>query len=225
MTDQPTDLRSVLAQLDRVWRRLGVPRSDRRLLEAELVPDLQEAAADGHDPADLLTPDVDTFARDLAEAHGVAQVPPRHANVQLGGLLGAIVALVLGAASATALQPILTSRVQLSGRYPVAGAVLVFGLLAAAGLLGCLLGVHAVVRGKPAAGATVRRTALVLPVTAAVGVGLAVLFGKSTHYSSAPAVVLAECGLVIASCAVGLATARRWAIDSTASRPRVRQAG
>lgn len=225
MNEQRTEPRVLLAQLDQAWRRLGVPRNDRRLLAADLRPDLQAAAADGLDPAGLLTPDVDTFAQLLADAHGVAQVPPRLADVQLGGLLGAILALVLGAASATGLQRVLTDRVQLSGRYPVAGPVLVFGLLAAAGFLGCLLGIHLAVRGRPAAGATVRRAALFLPLMAGLGVGLAVALGKSTDYSDAPAVALAECGIVIVSCAVALVAARRSAIDAVATRPMVHQTG
>jgi hypothetical protein len=225
MHDQPTELRVLLAQLDQAWRRLGVPRSDRRVLAAELAPDLQAAAADGHDPGGLLTPDVGTFARHLAEAHGVAQVPSRFADIQRGGLLGAVLAVVVGAAAVTGLQPVLTDKVELSGRYPVAGAVLVFGLLAAAGLVGCLVGIHLVVRGQPAAGATVRRAALFLPPMAAAGVGLAVALGKATDYSDAPAVVLTECGIVIVSCAVALVAARRAAIDAAATRSVLQQTG
>lgn len=223
MNDKPIAPRVLLAQLDRAWRRIGVPHSDRRLLAAELAPDLQAAAADGHEPADLLTPDVDTFAERLAEAHGVRLVPPRHANVQLGGLLGAVLALVTGAGLVVGLQPLLTSKVELSGRYPVAGAVLVFASLAVLGLLGCLLGIYAAVRGRPAAGATVRRAALLLPLTAAVGVALAVALGRSTDYSDAPSVVLAECGIVAVSCAGALLAARRSAVDAAATRVTAQQ--
>lgn len=223
MNDKLTAPRVLLAQLDRAWRRTGVPRSDRRLLAAELAPDLQAAAADGHDPADLLTPDVDTFAQRLAEAHGVRQVPPRYANVQLGGLLGAALALIAGAGLVAGLQPLLTSKVELSGRHPLAGALLVYGSLAALGLLGCLLGIYLAVRDRPAAGATVLRAALLLPLTATAGVGLAVALGRSTDYSDAPPVVLAECGIVVVSCAVALLAARRSAVDAAARRSTARQ--
>lgn len=222
MPDQSPDLRALLVQLNRAWCRLGVSRNDRRRLEAELVPDLQAAAADGNSLVDLLTPDIDTFAKDVAEAHGVRQVPPRHASVQLGGLVGAIVALAIGAAAAAGLHAVLTPRVELSGRHPVAGPVLVFSLVAVAGLVGCLLGVHAVVRGESAAGATVRRAALVVPLATAAGVGLAVALGKLSAYSDTPAIVLAECGLVIVSCAGGLASARRSALAASGTWARSR---
>lgn len=224
MNHQPTAPRVLLAQLDRAWRRLGVPHSDRRLLAAELAPDLLAADADGHDPADLLTPDVDTFARRLAEAHGVRQVSPRYANVLLGGLLGGALTLAVCAALTPVVQAFLTSRVELSKDSPLAGAggaVLFFGALAVLGLLGCLLGTCVAVRHHPAAGATVRRVALFLPPAAAVGVALAVALGRSTDYSTAPQVVLAECVIVILSCSVALAAARRSAIDAVAIRPQV----
>jgi hypothetical protein len=224
MNNDPTPPRVLLAQLDRAWRRLGVPSGERRLLEDELAPDLLLAITDGHDPVGLLTPDVDTFARRLAEARGVLQVPPRHANVQVGGLLGAALTLLTGAALASPVHTFLTAHVQLRGRHPIAGVILAFGSLGILSLLGCLLGTYLAIRYQPAAGATVRRVALFLPPAAGLGIGLAVAVGKSSDYSTDPAVILAEIIIVALSCALALVAARRSAISSMAQRTALRRA-
>lgn len=169
---------------------------------------------------------MDTFARSLAEANGVRQIPPRHANVQLGGLVGAIVSLALCAALTPVLWAFFTPRVELpknSLLTGMGGAVLFFAVVAVLGLLGALLGTYLAVRHQPAAGATVRRVALFLPPAAAVGVGLAVALGRSTDFSDSPEVVLGECAIVVVSCSAAFMAARRSAIDAVASRSRAHQ--
>lgn len=211
-----TDPKRVLGELDRAWRQAGVRTADRRRMAAEVGPDLRAAAEDGRDPRALLTPDLETFARRVAEAGGVGRTQPHYAAVEVGAVAGGVLALVVGAVSAVFLNRALSALVDLDRDrdYSVAGPVLVFGGMAALALLGCLFGIHLALRGRSAARPTLWRAALLLPPTAGAAVAAAVAYGRSTDYSDEPAVVLTECGIILLACAASVFAARRWALST-----------
>lgn len=210
-TDVVGDL---LGQLERAWRRSGVPRADRRAMREEVGLDLRAAASDGVDPAALLAPDVETFAREAAEARGVARHEAAYARSVAGGLVGAAAALMVAVIGSPLIYEVLVDRVQMSGRYPlpVLGAVGAWGAFGLFCLAGALVGVWAVLRGRSKAWATVWRAAVVLPVVALVVTLLTMLFARSTGYSMESGVLAVEAVLTLAGCAGALLLARRWAL-------------
>ncbi|MGC4894699.1 hypothetical protein [Micromonospora sp. DT31] len=57
MSTSTSDVDTLLAAVDREWRALGIHRRDRTALASDLRTELDAAAADGLDPAELLGSD------------------------------------------------------------------------------------------------------------------------------------------------------------------------
>ena len=202
------EIGSATRALDRELRRLRIPRARRSELVEEVRADLRDAADDGLTPAVLLG-DVETFAREAVAARGWAPRPRDRWSGTSTALMGGAAALAVGyLVVVELLNPLFSSWFDLNGRYPVAGPVLVYGLLALAGLAGALAAFARVLAGRPAARDSVRRAAVLLPPAAALGVVAAVLFGRTQDYATSPSVVAIEVLLVALPCAVALWLAR-----------------
>jgi hypothetical protein len=87
---------ALVTATDRQWRALGVHPDDRVTLAADLRAELEAAAADGVDPADLVGADVTGFARRVAEEAGVERTPPLYGQVLGVATAGAVLSLIVG---------------------------------------------------------------------------------------------------------------------------------
>lgn len=211
---------SATRALDRELRRLRIPRARRLELVEEVRADLRDAADDGVTPAALLG-DVETFAREAVAARGWAPRPRDRWAGASTALLGGAAALAVGyLVVVELLNPLFSSWFDLDGRYPVAGPVLVYGLLALAGLGGAIAAFARVLAGRPAARDSVRRAAVLLPLGAALGVGAAVLVGRTQDFATSPSVVAIEVLLVALPCAAALWLARWWSLRA-ATEPEI----
>ena len=202
-------------ELDRSLRRLHLTRSDRRTVVDDVRADLQAAADDGVDPATLLGPDVDAFARAAIDAGGFTPQPRDHLRVVGGGVITAIA--VVAAAYVLivmVLTPILSAAFTLDGRYPEAGPLVVYGALVLLGLAGTLVGLRQLLAGRPAARETFRRAALLLPIGAAAGIAGLLAAAGAPGYRATPGAVTLQGLYVVLGIAVALGTARWWALHT-----------
>jgi hypothetical protein len=165
---------ALVAELDKHWARAGVGPMDRHEMAHDVAEDLLAAAQNGTDPRQLLSPDLATFARQVAEARDVALIRVEPARVVLGVLLGAGMMLALSWAAFPYVHTYLTDHVQLKQRYPVAGVAVAAAVLGLVLLGGALLGLRTALVGRPVGRATVRRAAVLLP-SGFVGAGLVVV--------------------------------------------------
>lgn len=214
MTDPVDDLR---AALDAAWRRAGVPLDDRRELAEEVVLDLRAAVADGRDPRALLTPDLEGFARRVADERGAVRVLPAYGRLLAGGAGGAVLAFVLG------LQPVVWALGAFAGdpapaEAPVPAGLLVWVAQAVLCTAGALLGLGVALRGSGRVRPTQWRAAVLLPVAGALTAVGTVAYARSTGYSTDGAVVLLELALVVGGVVVALAAARAWAVHGALDR-------
>jgi hypothetical protein len=210
-TTTSRDVDVATADLERALRRLHIAAADRRAIVAEVRADLEAASADGVRPAALPGPDVEAFAREAAEARGFHPRQAQYPRVAIGGTLaavgGAVAAYLL---IVEFLVPLFSSWFDLDGDYPVAGPVVAWAGMALAAVLGTLVVLHRLLRGRPAAGETVRRASVLVPLAMAVGIGAAVAVGQSNDY--AVGVVVVEAALIAASVGIALVVARWTAV-------------
>jgi hypothetical protein len=197
--------------LEQELRRLGTPRPRREELLEEVRADLRAAADDGLTPRALIG-DVETFAREAIAARGWTPRPRDRWTATGIALLATAAALVVAYVLVEVLNPLFARWFQLDGRYPVAGPVLVYGILALAGLGGGLAAFARFLGGRPAARPSVLRAALLLPVGAVLGVVAAVAFGRSQDYATSAPVITTEVVLIAVPCAAALWLARWWGL-------------
>jgi hypothetical protein len=219
--------------VDGRWQRLGLSPQWRRELRVELVTDLSHALVDGAPLEELLAIDPDTFARDIAVAHGwlrattdtagpspdsakpskppPTRVPDREqvsvVRVVVAGILGSSV----GGFVALLVELPLISWVQRQPQLDYTTQSLsMLAIYATAALIAALGGGFAV--GSACADSPHRRIlrrrvtgGLLLSgvVATIVTVGLA----SSTGYSTRTPVVVSEIALVLGACVVGLVIA------------------
>ncbi|HQW51704.1 MAG TPA: hypothetical protein PL082_06570 [Tepidiformaceae bacterium] len=218
--------------IERLLRSFGIGRGRAQEIAGELRADLQEAAATGNAPETVLGPDLRGFAARLAEAHGRAPVPSRvwlivltmglpMAAVALGTYIaiggGENLGLDYYSISLTTHESVPSGDGSGSIREVSYGdawlPLAVYSLAAFVGVAGAfgLTAWMLRVIGDVRLGATLRRLAVVLPVTGVAGVGAAMLVGAASDYRTTQRVILAE-GLVAGSWLVlGIAFAREWA--------------
>ena len=196
-----------LAAVDRQWRRRRVPRADRAAMADELRADLIAAHAEspGHrTPAELLGTDPARFADDLAHAADSPRVADHFwPSAAIGAAIGAVL-VNIAVSNTSRLVPDLGSLPAAIGFYAVVGLVFL-GVV--------LLSVRLGTRADPRARSTLRRTALLLPVSAAVSLPLAVGLAHLAGFSTNPVVVLSEAGIVLALAAAAAHLAHRTAIQ------------
>lgn len=193
---------SIVSRAEKVWRRAGVRRSDRREMAHELAGELAAAADAGHPPTAVTGDDLDVTMRAWADERGVTARAGRYAvlvpavlvgiTAGMGFLLGV---LYLAFDNNFVIKP----YPLIFGIYLVSGALAYLTALAAAWITLAAL-------GDPRRKHTMSSLAVVLPVGAvgavAAGVAIAWLSGFSTSIPTVAAVIIGVCVVLAATIAV-----------------------
>jgi len=225
----PPAVRTVVCDLERRWRRLGVPRALREPVLADVSADLHAAYAQGRTPEVVLGVPVAQFAEQVAGENGWLVAWPMYGRMLTSAAAGAAVAIMAGL---VVVLPAMTGVIAVAGTVLSWAGVevvssggygggtnwylpIVYAIYAAFGV-GFVAAVLAAVRRGLRAAVGLRRTVragvLLLPVSAAVSLPLAVAVGRASDYSNAPLVVTAEFGLVLGLAGASLMAARAWAL-------------
>ncbi|MET8091404.1 hypothetical protein [Micromonospora sp. NPDC005220] len=203
---------SLLGEADQAWRAYGVDSADRAALAADLRLDLRAAAADGGDPVQLIGGDVAGFARRLADEAGVRRVRRGYGRILGTALIGAVLGAVLGYGLLMAAYPAFVRMFDAprSIHVPTQLAVAVYyGVPAAVVAVGAVIAVRTRLRDLPRIQKTARIMSMLLPAAGIIITPITIAFAWSTDYSTAPAVVVAEIGMVLAALAGATVLARR----------------
>ena len=217
-------------QVDARWQQLGVSAAQRHELRLELVADLSQARQDGAPLEELLAIDPDRFATDVAVAQGftvsAAHVAPATGSrpedshrtdppevtvtrVVLAGLLGAVVGGVVGLAALLPVFGWATHHQQPGSAVQVASMLTIYVVAALVAAVSGGFAVSSAYADSPNARLLGRRAAGGLVLSGAVATLVTVSYAGATGYSTRGPVVLAEVGLVIGSCLVGLVLVAR----------------
>ncbi|MEH0972827.1 hypothetical protein V6U77_17045 [Micromonospora sp. CPCC 205546] len=208
---------NLLAAADRKWRALGIHRRDRVSLKADLRAELEAAAADGLDPAELLDADPSGFALRIAEEAGVERTPPRYGRVLGVATAGAMLSLVVGYIVVVSLHQAFVAAFDLprSVRVPLWLAAGVFyGGIAAVVVAGAVLAVRIALRDTPHIRHTAARMTLLLPPAVAAAIAAATAFAWSLDYPLTPPAIAAEAAIVLATFLAATALARHWSVTA-----------
>jgi hypothetical protein len=208
--DQRTDqTRSEVTDLaERVWRRVGVRRVDRRVMLAELADEIAVAQDNGGAIDDVLGTDRAQTLREWADAQDSSGKALRLAVIVPAALAGLLVAF------GTVLLLLIWATVTHDVELPMAIVLTLYGTSGVIALVLAGAGVWLALRacGDPRARRTVKCLAACLPVGGVVaiglGVGVARLFDFRHPEISFPLVVLVV--LTVMAAAVG--AGRYWAI-------------
>ena len=209
--DDPAVVTATLRAVDARWRARGVPRADRAAMRTELRADLLTAHDEQpahHTPHQLLGADPVEFADDLARAAGTTanldEATRLWRSAAIGAAAGSLLVYV-GIFNGTQLVPGLDSTTLLFGFYASLGVGFVGAVLVA---------VWQGTRTEPCARSTIGRMALLLPLSTAVSVPLAVGTAHLVHYAINPVTLLAEGGIVLATAAAAVHLAHWSALRS-----------
>ncbi|MFG3423384.1 hypothetical protein [Micromonospora sp. NPDC048063] len=217
MSTSTSAVDNLLAAADREWRALGIHRRDRVTLTADLRAELEAAAADGLDPAELLGADPTEFALRIAEEAGVERTPPRYGQVLGVATAGAMLSLVVGYVVVISLHQAFVAAFDLprSVRVPLWLAAGVFyGGVAAVVVAGAVLAVRIALRDAPHIRHTAARMTLLLPPAIAAAIAAAVTFAWSLNFPLTPSAIAAEVAIVLAAFLAATALARRWSVTA-----------
>ncbi|WP_432510898.1 hypothetical protein [Kineococcus sp. SYSU DK001] len=218
-----------------------MPRGERQELLQDVRADLlvAHAATGSTNPRVLLGTDTATFAADVVRERGLQRPRGRYTTVLVFAVVAVLVAVV-------AIWPLLhevfdavnpspsgpmpitagtTIEADGSIKYPAepltAGqeAVMIGGWALGGLMVAALMvvGVHVALRRRARAAATVWRAAVLIPVSVAVTLPAAMFYAKQTDYSTAPAVVIFECALVLGGAIMAVVVARWWAFRTQPS--------
>jgi hypothetical protein len=207
----------LVSATNRQWQALGVRPGDRVALTADLRAELEAAAADGLDPADLVGADVTGFARRVAEEAGVEQTPPRYGPVLGVATAGALLSLVVGYCVVMGLHEVFVAAFDLPRGVQVPiwlAAAVFYGGVAAVVVAGAALGVRLVLRHVARIRETARTMGLLLPPALTVAIVVAVAVGWVFGFALDPAVIGAEAAIVLAGFLAATAMARRLSITT-----------
>lgn len=207
---------NLLAAVDREWRGLGVGRRDRVALAADLRGELESAAGDGLDPAELLGDDPAGFARRIAEEAGVERVAPRYGQVLGAATAGGVLALVAGFALVNLLHEVFVAAFDLPRGVHVPiwlAAGVFYGGVAAVVIVGAVLAVRFGLRDVPRSRRTAARMAVLLPPALVVATGAAAGFGLALDFPLTPVAIGTEAAIVLAAFLTATGLARRWSVS------------
>jgi hypothetical protein len=202
---------------DRQWRALGVRPGDRMTLTADLRAELEAAAADGLDPADLVGADVIGFARRVAEEAGVERTPPLYGQVLGVATAGALLSLIVGYCAVMGLHEVFVAAFDLPRGVHVPiwlAAAVFYGGVAAVVVSGAALGVRLVLRHASRIRDTARKMSLLLPPALTAAIAAAAAVGWALDFALTPAVIGAEAAIVLAGFLAATATARRLSVTA-----------
>lgn len=205
-------INSILTEADRAWRAYGVGPADRAAFAAELRLDLQAAAADGRDPGELLGGDVAGFARRVADEAGVHRARGDYARLLGTALLGAVAGVALGFGVLSVLYPVLVRLIDIPRSIEVPDNLAVavyYGVPAAVVVVGAVATVRLLLGNLPRIRNTTRLMSLLVPVTGILVTPVTILYARSTGYSTAPSVLVAEVAIVLAAFVGATMLARR----------------
>lgn len=218
MSTSTSAVDGILDAADREWRALGINRRDRVTLAADLRAELEAAAEDGLDPAELLGADPTEFYLRIAEVAGVERISPRYGQVLGVASTGSIHSLLAGYDVAIGLHQAFVAAFDLprSVRVPVwlAGGVF-YGGVAAVVVAGAVLAVRVVLRDAPRIRHTAVRMALLLPPALAAATAAAAAFGWALNFPLTPLAIGTEAAIVLAAFLAATALARRWSVTAT----------
>ena len=218
-------MKEVLAACRRIWRRLGVRRTDARSMAAELEADLTAAENDGTSVGAYVGTDLRGFALEWARARGLvrtrlALVSTAFASI-LGTVPGAFFALFVAyGMSSQAFAEIFGSpeevgRARVMTYSPPSWLLLgLYALGAVIAYAGALAAVSAWLswRLDPARGRTLRYLALGMPLGTAAAVFSAVAFAYTQGFSTQRAVVFADAAVAAMVFAFSVALLRLAAV-------------
>ncbi|MEU4776328.1 hypothetical protein [Micromonospora sp. NPDC023633] len=217
MSTSTSAVDNILAAADREWRALGIHRRDRVTLAADLRAELEAAAADGLNPAELLGADPTEFTLRIAEEAGVERTPPRYGQVLGVATAGAMLSLVVGYLVVISLHQAFVAAFDLprSVHVPLWLAAGVFyGGVAAVVVAGAVLAVRIALRDAPHIRHTTARMTLLLPPAIAAAIATATAFAWSLNFPLTPLAIVAEAAIVLAAFLAATALARRWSVTA-----------
>ncbi|MFB9239127.1 hypothetical protein ACFFWC_26960 [Plantactinospora siamensis] len=205
----------LLATADREWRALGLRPHDRARLVGDLRAELDAAAAEGLDPAELLGPDPAGFARRIAEEAATKPIPPRYGQLLGVASAGGILSVLLGYFVVSGLTDAFAAVFDLPRgvRVPLWLAAGVFYAgVAAVVVAGAVLAVRLALRDVPGIRHTAARMVVLLPPALAVGTVAAVGFGSALDFRLTPLVIGTEAALVLVAFLLATGLARHWSV-------------
>ena len=196
----------VSAQCRRVWRRLGVSRTDTQTMVAELEADLGQAASDGVSAESYIGRDPHSFALEWASARGLRRPRSLLFSSALAGMLGAIPGALFAFAAAYGMSssafadvfgsPVETGPGAFINQYtpPVWLRLGVWSLGAIFAYLGTLASVSAWLswRMDETRHLTLRYLAIGLPFGTLVAIFSTIGFAWTEHFSTAHQVVVVD---------------------------------
>lgn len=210
-----TSVDTLLVAAHRRWRVDGVARRDRATLAADLRAELEAAAADGLDPAELLGHDPDGFAHRIAEEAGVRRMPARYGQLLGVAFMGGALSLVVGYVVVLRVYRALSAAFDLPRdlRVPLwVDAAVFYGAVVAVVVAGAVLAVRVALRDLPRIRATGTRMTLLLPPALAVAIAAASGFGWLFDYPLHPLAIGTEAAIVLAAFLTATGLARRWSL-------------
>jgi hypothetical protein len=207
-------LESWIAVVTKQWQRRGISEHDRTRLRVELERDLRLSLAEGATVDALTSVDAREFARELAEAEGLATKPlrPDHPMTTTSYIVTALLGAAAGAAASLVLIYPLGLRIMdgLTLSYTAEG-VFALGLHVLAALLCTVLAMAAVrwyFRFQPDIRRITLFTGAFLLLGGAVSIGPTMALAAALGYNNTTPVVLLEVGVVVGFCVAGLGAAR-----------------
>ncbi|NIZ90318.1 hypothetical protein [Kineococcus rubinsiae] len=202
-----------------------MPRALRDPVVADVCADLHAAYGQGRTPETVLGMTVAEFAEQVARENGWLVAWPMYGRLLASAAVGAAAAILAGFALVLPSMYLVLAAVghvlvwagsDAEGyRESSLNAGIVYAMYALFGV-GFVAAVLTAVRWGLKAAVQLRQTlsagAVLIAVSAAVSVPLAVAIGHVSRFSSAPLVVAAEFGLVLGLAGAALVAARAWAL-------------
>lgn len=200
------ELRDILREANRLWRRAGVRGPDRNDLLSELDAEISGALQDGHSATSVLGDESSQTLRQWADERGLCGRALR---------LGLVVpAALLGVAGGLAVI-LLALFAGFSGRPSIDVGPFTLPLYASSGVfayLCALLGVWIVLRHDPRASSTVRWLSVLLPAGAALSIGAGVAIAWWRNFNPTLTVFTVVIGVVVVVLGATAGFARRQAV-------------
>jgi hypothetical protein len=214
-----------LDQCRRVWRRLGVSKSDAAEMAAELDADLSAAASEGLEPSAIIGLEVRAFATAWAEERGVVHTRLWLVTTAVAAVIGSIpgasfslfiaygmssepMAEIFGGGRMIRVGQDMYEHAPLSVPTWLLLALYALGaVFAYAGAVGAV-GLALQLRLDPVVRGTVKSLAVGLPFATGAAIGAAVAYSSTTDFSTSLSVVIGDVLVAVFVFAAGVALIR-----------------